>query len=349
MKTALFALCILGLAFAPNASPLAALRENQKQALYTTLQAGLEGYTVAFTATEWKADPRLVNARLIVRMPEEQYSTEGLPPDAGQKPEALLLPSWRAAAIAEFPPWMHLELLSLAFRFELASVDGGTTVTATRLEGSALDAPARIRLLFDDKARVVRLTTEDPGSPARVYDDIGWVPVSDRWRLGGYTITEGERKTVVKMDYTEVKGISLLRKTSLRTDDGPEKSYAYEWRAVEVAPPPPPPAEGPFATPEATVRSFIDAAQRKDPGMLAKCLAENCDEEFRRSREQKLSSKDLDEFAQMFGTATVKGCKMGDDGESAIVTILMSRGGSASEEQIELARDEFGEWQIVRF
>jgi hypothetical protein len=62
---------------------------------------------------------------------------------------------------------------------------------------------------------------------------------------------------------------------------------------------------GPFATPEASVNTFIRAAVNKDMKLLSQCFAENSAREFSNIRSQSASGKYYEQLSDMFDGAEV--------------------------------------------
>jgi hypothetical protein len=329
---------LLVLWFAP-ADPAAELAAKQKAAMYDPAAAGLTASVVAFYAEGFGDE------RLVIEEPGTKLAPEGVAAGQEEARRAAMNVEWLKARDYAAP--LRFLLADLRGEYEVQVIGNGVGFMAHPRERSG-DAPGMIVGQVDARGLLTRLEEMQEGRRQRTCTDFTWQAVGDKWVATGYRTVQGRADVVITAEYEEISGFTLLRAIRVKTGDEPAKLYAFDHRSINGKPAQRR-AEGPFATPEATVKTFLAAAAAKDPGMLAKCFAENAEEEFAAIREQKLAAKDLEEIAAMFGAGRVLSAATAGDGKSATVRIAMRRGGEESEEEISLAPDEHGEWKIVGF
>ena len=96
------------------------------------------------------------------------------------------------------------------------------------------------------------------------------------------------------------------------------------------------------SSPEATINTLVNASNEKDMEGLSLCFSQESAGEFKRIVYKSLSEKDLNEFKEMFGNATIKSSKI--EGMNALVSVKLSN----RDEEISMKKEN-DNWVILDF
>ena len=96
------------------------------------------------------------------------------------------------------------------------------------------------------------------------------------------------------------------------------------------------------SSPEATINTLVKASNEKDMEGLSLCFSQESAGEFKRIVYKSLSEKDLNEFKEMFGNATIKSSKI--EGMNALVSVKLSN----RDEEISMKKEN-DNWVILDF
>ena len=96
------------------------------------------------------------------------------------------------------------------------------------------------------------------------------------------------------------------------------------------------------SSPEATINTLVNASNEKDMEGLSLCFSQESAGEFKRIVYKSLSEKDLNEFKEMFGNATIKSSKI--EGEITLVSVKLSN----RDEEISMKKEN-DNWVILDF
>ena len=96
------------------------------------------------------------------------------------------------------------------------------------------------------------------------------------------------------------------------------------------------------SSPEATINTLVNASNEKDMEGLSLCFSQESAGEFKRIVYKSLSEKDLNEFKEMFGNATIKSSKI--EGMNALVSVKLSN----RDEEISMKKEN-DTWVILDF
>ena len=96
------------------------------------------------------------------------------------------------------------------------------------------------------------------------------------------------------------------------------------------------------SSPEATINTLVNASNKKDMEGLSLCFSQESAGEFKRIVYKSLSEKDLNEFKEMFGNATIKSSKI--EGMNALVSVKLSN----RDEEISMKKEN-DNWVILDF
>ena len=94
------------------------------------------------------------------------------------------------------------------------------------------------------------------------------------------------------------------------------------------------------SSPEATINTLVNASNEKDMEGLSLCFSQESAGEFKRIVYKSLSEKDLNEFKEMFGNATIKSSKI--EGMNALVSVKLSN----RDEEISMKKEN-DNWVIL--
>lgn len=102
-----------------------------------------------------------------------------------------------------------------------------------------------------------------------------------------------------------------------------------------------------WGSPEATAKTFIDAAVKKDADLLSKSFSAKSEGEFKPLAEKTATQEQLDELKTMFDGASVTGTEISADGTQASVDVDLPKS-ARKKETLNLLKE--GEaWKIQGF
>ncbi len=341
------------------------LAQRQDKSMYRPEDVGLRAYVAEVKCSDWLGERLLANASLSVGWPEAKFETVGV--QAGKEVEAML-------KMRE--DYLGMRALLDRAGFRLASILQGHQVTceknvsnfeitATRETDRARvpdGQPARHFVVLREDGQLLHLRTEMEDGITIMSEKYSYEDRDGRHQAGFYGMVTSQKGAErdeplefaeVRVTYELVEGFWLPTRVEKKAHAPGEEgatttAWTIRYRSVNGAQVAEAGAEGgPFSTPEATVKSFFQAAAKRDGGMMAKCFSENAPKEFQPILKHELTEEMLDELKGQFGDAEVLSSEV-SEGKAEVQVRYRVPGGDWREDTIEMIQDQ-GEWKILDF
>lgn len=344
----------------------AEIEKKQDQSMYDPQRAGMKDYVLELRYSEWQKDATLRDAALQLDSKSYRFEAKGVP--AAQHDAALTRMLKDYADLQRVREWSapRVEMLPEGYTVECSLEQGWRhKVVATRNEVQHPPKRGEIRkyeLALDEKGVILYVLLDLYEADAIVCDKYSYDQKDGKQLTTFYCFRSGAAGPdgTAKLHYEQVGGYWLpdrIEVTSSRIDREPTTAYTLRYLSINGSPVTSAGAEGtwtaaaeegPFATAEATVRSFFKAAEKKDRGMLAKCFSPTAPEEFQGIVKQTLSDAELEDLKSSFGQGKITGSDPQPGGAEVTVHIQYLRNSRPATEHLSVVR-EGDEWKIRDF